>query len=228
MMLANAFQAMTPGTRLADRIADALLTNIRAGRFVPGNKLPTEATLASQFSVSRTVIREAVARLKLQGLVSSRQGSGIYVREAGIPPLSFDAHYAVSKQAVVQMVEVRRALEAEVASLAAQRRTLADVRRVRQAVAALNKAVKAGGDGVLEDVAFHRSIADAARNPFLLSTLQYLRRFLTGATRVTRANEARCDDFARQVQDEHALIVPTRTIGWPQSGAGQVVSSGSC
>ena len=82
------------------------------------------------------------------------------------------------------MVEVRRALEAEVASLAAQRRTEADVQAIREAITTLDQAVQAGGDGVREDVAFHRAIAKRPRT-FLLSTLQCLNRFLHGATRVT-------------------------------------------
>lgn len=201
------FPAIAPSARLSERVADALSGEIRAGRLRPGDKLPTEPELAEQFSVSRTVVREAVSRLKSVGLVESRQGSGVYVLEASIPPLSFDASYAVSKEAVIQMVEVRRALEGEVAGLAAQRRTAADVEAIREAIVTLDRAVASGGDGVMEDVAFHRAIAHAAGNPFLLSTLQYLSRFLHGATRVTRANEARRGDFARQVRDEHDAIL---------------------
>lgn len=201
------FKSITPGAYLSDQVADVLIAEIRAGRLAVGNKLPTEAALVVQFSVSRTVIREAVSRLKSLGLVDSRQGSGVYVKEAGFSPLNFDAKYADSKQAVIQMVEVRRALEAEVAALAAQRRTQADIKRIRQSIAALDKAVQAGGDGVDEDVQYHRAIAEAARNPFLIGTLEYLGQFLRGATRVTRANEARRADFARQVRDEHAMIL---------------------
>ena len=200
------FKSITPGAHLSDRVADALAAEIRAGRLVAGDKLPTEAVLVEQFSVSRTVVREAVSRLKSLGLVDSRQGSGVYVKDAGFSPLNFDPRYAVSKQAVIQIVEVRRALEAEVAALAAQRRTQADVERIRQSITALEKAVQAGGDGVSEDVRFHRAIAEAARNPFLIGTLEYLGQFLQGATRVTRANEARRADFARQVADEHEQI----------------------
>lgn len=218
------FTTMAPGARLADRVADALRSEIDAGRLAPGHKLPTEAALAQQFSVSRTVIREAVARLKSLGRVNARQGSGIFVQAMGIPPLSFEAHHAGSREAVVQMVELRRALEAEVAFLAAQRRDAADLRRIRQAIASLDKAVRGGGDGVQEDVAFHRSIADAARNPFLLSTLQYLGRFLTGATRITRANEARRADFAQQVRAEHAQIV--RAIEAADPAAARLAASG--
>lgn len=200
------FKSITPGANLSDQVADALAAEIRSGRLAVGVKLPTEAALVEQFGVSRTVVREAISRLKSIGQVQSRQGSGVYVKDAGFSPLHFDARYAVSKQAVIQMVEVRRALEAEVAALAATRRTSADLQRIRQAITALDKAVAAGGDGVEEDVAYHRAIADAAQNPFLISTLDYLRQFLRGATRVTRANEARRADFAAQVRDEHAAI----------------------
>lgn len=179
----------------------------------PGNRLPAEAALASAHGVSRTVVREAVTRLKSLGLVTSRQGSGVFVVESACVPLSFDARSAQSLQAVVQMVEVRRGLEAEVAALAAQRRGPADVQGIRQAMQALDEAARAGGDGAEQDVAFHRAIALAARNPFLISTLDYLRQFLRGVTRVTRANEARRQDFARQVHAEHEAIAKAIEAG---------------
>ena len=201
------FKPITPGAYLSDQVADALAAEIRAGRLAVGARLPTEAALVAQFAVSRTVVREAVSRLKSLGLVDSRQGSGVYVKELGFSPLNFDAKSAVSRQAVIQMVEVRRALEAEVAGLAAQRRTQTDIKRIAKSIALLDKAVQAGGDGVDEDVQYHRAIAEAARNPFLIGTLEYLGQFLRGATRVTRANEARRADFARQVSAEHDKIL---------------------
>jgi len=200
------FKPIMPGAYLSDQVAGVMAGNIRNGSLRAGDKLPTEAVLVDQFSVSRTVVREALSRLKSLGLVESKQGSGVYVKEVGFSPLNFDAKSAVSRQAVVQIVEVRRALEAEVAGLAAQRRTAADVKRIHKSIVQLDKAVRAGGDGVDEDVQYHLAIAEAARNPFLLGTLQYLGQFLQGATRVTRANEARREDFARQVRDEHAVI----------------------
>lgn len=209
--------ALTPvasGARLSEQVAQLLAAQVRDGAMPPGARLPTEAQLVAQLHVSRTVVREAVARLKSLGLVTSRQGSGVYVNEhAGFTPLSFDARHTSSLTAVKQMVELRRALESEVAALAAQRRTQAALRRIRQAVRALDKAVATGGDGVEEDVLFHRSIADAAGNPFLMDTLDYLAQFLRGATRVTRANEARRADFADQVKHEHAAIVQAIEAG---------------
>ena len=209
------YKSIAPSANLSDRVAEVLSAEIRAGRPAAGAKLPTEASLASQFAVSRTVIREAVSRLKSLQLVDSRQGSGFFVKEAGFPALNFDPHSAISLQAVIQMVEVRRALEAEVAELAAQRRSATDIKHIRAAIDALSSAVNAGGDGVEEDVNFHRAIAQAAKNPFLISTLDYLRQFLRGATRVTRANEARRADFTLQVRDEHAAIAKAIEAGDP-------------
>ncbi|BEP59491.1 FCD domain-containing protein [Variovorax sp. V213] len=209
------FQSIAPGARLADQVADALAAEVRSGRLSEGDRLPTEAALAEQFGVSRTVVREAVSRLKSLGLLDSRQGSGVYVRPAGVEPLRFEMPHVASREAVIQMVELRRALEAEVAALAAERRTPEDVQRIREAIEALHAAVAAGGNGADEDVRFHRAIAEAARNPFLIGTLQYLRQFLHGATRVTRANEARRADFAREVAREHAQIVEAIEAGDP-------------
>jgi GntR family transcriptional repressor for pyruvate dehydrogenase complex len=130
---------------LSDQVADALAAQIRDGQLGANSKLPTEAALVLRFAVSRTVVREALSRLKSLDLVESRQGSGVYVKEVGFSPLNFDVSSSVSRQAVIQMVEVRRALEAEVAALAAQRRKQTDIRRIRKALSQLDKAVQAGG-----------------------------------------------------------------------------------
>ena len=62
------FQSVSPTVHLSDQVADALSAEIRTGRFTVGNKLPSEAALALQFSVSRTVVREAVSRLEIHWL----------------------------------------------------------------------------------------------------------------------------------------------------------------
>ena len=197
------------GARLSEQLSEALALSIREGKLAPGHRLPTESALVQRFGVSRTVVREALSRLKTLGLVESRQGSGAFVKNSALP--SATEHLALapdgSLDAVMQMVEVRRALEAESAALAAARRSPQELEQIKAAIDALERAVAEGGDGVAEDVAFHAAIARAARNPYLLATLTYLSRFLIDATRVTRANEATRADFAQQVRDEHAAIV---------------------
>ena len=200
---------------LALELVDSLGDRIRDGRLAVGDKLPTEAAIMAEFDVSRTVVREAVSRLKSLGLVDSRQGSGVYVQAPGIEPLNFDLPHAASREAVMQIVEVRKALESEVAELAAQRGSAGDVAAIRHAMHRIAEAVQSGRDGVEEDVLFHRAIAQAAGNPFMISTLDYLAQFLKGATRVTRANEARRTDFADAVTQEHTHIVRAIEAGDP-------------
>lgn len=206
--------ALRVTARLSEQLADVLTASISDGQLDVGQRLPTEGQLTERFGVSRTVVREALSRLKMLGLIESRQGSGAFV----IQRLSTLKTQLVltpdgSIDAVMQMVEVRRALEAESAGLAAARRTAQDIRQIKSALLAIERAVAAGGDGVLQDVAFHSAIATAAGNPFLLATLAYLNQFLLDATRVTRANEAARDDFAQQVLAEHDLIVKAIVAG---------------
>ncbi|RVT53776.1 FadR/GntR family transcriptional regulator [Rubrivivax albus] len=201
------------GLRLSEQLADALAAGIREGQLPPGARLPTESALVARFGVSRAVVREALSRLKTLGLVASRQGAGAFVAQPAAPAPSLALAPDGSMAAVIQMVEVRRALEAESAALAAARRSAGDLRRIRAALAAVDRDVARGGDGVEADVAFHAAIAHAAGNPYLLATLGYLNRFLLDATRVTRANEATRAELGQQVRDEHAAIVAAIDAG---------------
>jgi GntR family transcriptional regulator, transcriptional repressor for pyruvate dehydrogenase complex len=190
--------------RLSDRLAARLGAQIESGALSPGDRLPTERELSLAHGVSRTVVREAVHQLKSRGLLLSRQGSGVFVAPAPLArALSFDATTAGSMTAVVQVREVRRALDGEIAALAAERAT-------RSQVAALKRALRdvehATGDGVDEDLAFHRALAEATGNPQFIRLLAFLEQYLTEAMRVTRANEAWRADFSAQVGDEHRAI----------------------
>ena len=82
-----------------------------------------------------------------------------------------------------------------------------DMTEIDRALAAISQAVADGGDGVKEDVAFHRSIARATGNPYFLTTLAFVSQFLEAATRVTRGNEARHANLMRDVMQEHIAIV---------------------
>lgn len=207
-------QAPVASRRLSDQLAAVLAGQVATRQLVPGDRLPTEQQLAQAHGVSRTVVREAVHQLKSQGLLRSRQGSGVYVAAgAAHQGLSFDATVLESIDAVVQVVEVRRALEGEIAALAAERATRAQVAALRRALAALDVAVAAGGDGVAEDLAFHRAIAQATGNPQFQQLLGFLEQYLREAMRVTRGNEARRDDFAQAVRAEHHAVVEAIAAG---------------
>ena len=194
--------------RLSDRLAAALTAQIDSGALRPGDRLPTEAQLAARHGVSRSVVREAVQRIKSRGLLLSRQGSGVYVAPPPAHrPLAFDPKVLESMDAVVQVVELRRVLEGEIAALAALRSTRAQQAGLKRSLKAIDTAMAAGDDGVDEDMAFHRAIGEATGNPQFSRLLAFLEQYLREAMRVTKGNEARREDFMRQVRDEHRAIV---------------------
>ena len=192
---------------LADRITRVLTEQIRSGHYPVNARLPTEKFMTEHYGVSRTVVREAISRLKSEGLVDTRQGSGTVVRD---PKASQVFRVARDDErpalGVVRIIELRRGIEAEMAALAAQRRTGAQMAAIRRALKAIDKAVRAGGDGVDEDLEFHLAISRAAGNPYFTELLSLLTYALQDAIRVTRHNEARRADLAAGVRAEHEAI----------------------
>ena len=88
-----------------------------------------------------------------------------------------------------------------------------------EALAAIDEEVADGHDGVRADVAFHRTIAQATGNPYFIRTLEFVSQSLETATRITRTNEARREDFSRQVHEEHQAIVAAIRLGDPLAAA---------
>jgi GntR family transcriptional repressor for pyruvate dehydrogenase complex len=202
----NGVRAGAGGT-LADRITELLATQIRSRAYPANARLPTEKFMTEHYGVSRTVIREAISRLKSEGLVETRQGSGTVVRD----PQDFEAFRLGRSDedpalGVVRIIELRRGIEAEMAALAAERRTAAEMTQIQQTLAGIAQAVANGGDGVQEDLAFHMAISRATHNTHYTELLGMLTRALHDAIRVTRSNEARRADLAAEVLAEHQSI----------------------
>jgi len=201
--------------RLSDRLAERLGHEIDAGRLRPGDRLPTEQRLADAHGVSRTVVREAVHQLKSRGLLRSRQGSGVYVTAPPAAALQLDLSLIASLDDVMQVREVRRALEAETAALAAERATRLQVGALRRALKAIDRSAAEGRDGVEEDLAFHRLLAQAAGNPHFGRILEFLEQYSEEAMRVTRRNDATRAEFVEAVRLEHRAIVDAIDAGDP-------------
>jgi GntR family transcriptional regulator, transcriptional repressor for pyruvate dehydrogenase complex len=206
------------GMSLAARVAAALQDKIRSGSLPDGARLPTEHALAQHFGVSRTVIREAIAALKAEGLVETRQGSGAYLRRPD--PTRIEAAFRIdplTRAAVgnlLQLIEVRRVIEAEIAALAATQRSAGQLAEIHRALARIDASE---GDGVEEDVGFHLALARATGNPYWAGMVEMFAGQLRTAVTVTRANEARRRDFAEQVRGEHARICQAVAAGDPDA-----------
>jgi GntR family transcriptional repressor for pyruvate dehydrogenase complex len=194
--------------KMPERVTQALLVLIRDGTYPAKSRLPSEIEMSQRFGVSRTVVREAVSRLKSEGLVESRQGSGLFVREASPDtPFRIDPAVVDSIQTVLQVAELRRGLESEIAALAAERANKLQTAEIRACLKAIDTDVAAGKDGVDADMEFHRSIARATGNPHFIALLDFLGQFLKGAMTTSRAWEARAASTRNEVRAEHQALM---------------------
>ena len=195
-----------PSVNRAEEVARVLRDQIRSGTLLPDMRLPSENMMATQFGVSRAIIREAIARLKNEGLVKTRQGSGAYVRDNDITSLNLDPDIRKSLESVLAIVELRKGIEAEAAALAAERRSRKELARIERALANIAQLTREGSDSSKADILFHRAIAEAAHNPYYIAVLDYLSQFVLTAIRVSRRNTALPISFAREVEAEHHTI----------------------
>ncbi|MCA0964680.1 FadR/GntR family transcriptional regulator [Salipiger bermudensis] len=154
------------GRTLVETVREALRDQIRAGNYPPGTRLPSEAQMTQDFNVSRTVIREAIASLRADGLVEPRQGAGVFVLTPPAPvELPFQNIDFVRISSMIELLELRTAVEAEAAALAALRRSPAQEEGIIGCLREVDRAANAGELTVEADFALHLAIAEATNNP---------------------------------------------------------------
>lgn len=193
-------------TPLADQAAEILLERIRAGEWTLGQKLPGETTLAPQLGVGRSTVREAIRQLAGRGVLTTRQGSGVFVAALDVPE-DWDA--VLRRADIVSVIEARIAIESEAAALAAERRTAVDVRAIRRALDARAQAAPGIESHVDADTAFHRTIVAASHNSILLDLFDALtprlRQAMIEMLRI-RTEHGGPEDHARHVRLAQTVI----------------------
>lgn len=204
----------------AEKVIETLKARIEAGDLQPGDKLPTEVELVRDFGVSRTVVREAIAALAGDGLVQARQGAGVFVLDrpkTGLGGLAMDLRGSLS--AVLNVLEVRMAVEIEAAALAAQRRSAAQEGDIREAFERFTRELLADKPTGEADFLFHRAIATATNNPFYVEILDVLGRrtiprdlFSMVAPEVVQSR-----GYLESLQTEHAAILDAIALSDPDA-----------
>jgi DNA-binding FadR family transcriptional regulator len=204
---------------LAREVVQRLGDRIRDGRWPGGEQLPSESALMDEFGVSRTVVREALSQLQAAGLVRTRHGVGTFVIGAGAAQaFQVQPDELATLRDVVALLELRVGVETECAALAAQRRTVAQLALMREALDDFAQAVAAGDDAVAADRRFHLELARATDNPRFAELMTTL-----GASMIPRARladpprsaayanaspHARADrDYLLRVNAEHEVIL---------------------
>lgn len=208
---------LTPQRNRTAEVAERIAALISSGKLAPGSRLPTELELMDAMGVSRTVVREAVAALKADGLVVTRQGSGAFVaHDATRIPFRIDPDRISTIADVIAVMELRLAVEVEVAAIAAERASAAAIKTIERSLAAIDRAISAGESAVAEDFAFHQAIAKATGNAHFISFLTFLgahvipRQSIRSA--MTGTEQAA---YLARIQAEHAEIAAAIRKGDP-------------
>lgn len=190
-------------------VVDKLTADIRSGRWQTGAKLPTEALIMKDLSVSRTVVREAISRLQAAGLVQTRHGVGSFVlpQDAGA---AFRVHpeQLGTLREIVTLLEFRISVETEAAALAALRRTEDNLSQMQAALKRFNEALEGGHDAVASDLQFHHEIARSSHNPHFFDLLSSLGQGMIPRARLDPAAQTQPERLAylRRVNQEHESI----------------------
>jgi len=192
---------------LSDHVYDQLLGLIGSDAYAADARLPGENELAKQLNVSRPVLRQALIRLRTEGRIYSRKGSGNYVGEIEPQAEIVEFGSLTNIADIRSFLEYRCSVEGEIAARAAQHRSPAELAEIRLRRQWFEDALAHGQAGIEEDIAFHKAIAQACGNRFFVMTLAALTaqtRFSINLVRQLsqRAIDARFEEVCR----EHQLI----------------------
>jgi GntR family transcriptional regulator, transcriptional repressor for pyruvate dehydrogenase complex len=199
---------------LADQVAEHLLQRIEHQVLPAGTPLPSEAQLAAEFGVSRPVVREALRALEAIGVVDVANGKRAIVRPLSGEPLSvfFQRVARLRQGALVELLEVRKGIEIESATLAARRHTVEEAAELRRIVAEMREHLHEPERYTQLDVTLHLRVARASRNLVLFHLVESIRDPLQETIREGLHRRIN-DEQIERVQELHEQLVEAITTG---------------
>jgi GntR family transcriptional repressor for pyruvate dehydrogenase complex len=198
-----------PSRSLSEEVTDRLAEQIISGELAAGAKLPSEQEMMTGMGVSRTVVREAVAALRARGLVITRHGVGAFVDlDTSRRPYVIDPEGLGSLNSVLEVLELRMAVESEAAAIASERATAVQIKAIREAQRVLGRAIANGERAVKEDFAFHLAIAAATQNHRFVEFLEFLGRLIIPrqSIRSSDGSPEGLRKYLSRIETEHEAI----------------------
>lgn len=190
---------------LADLVFERMHRAIKSGAYKPDERLPTEHDLAAEFEVSRPIVREALRRLREQGLIQSRRGAGSFVRNLGLrQPLGFGQ--LEDEQGLLNCYEFRLILEPAAAAAAAKRHNETELVAIRAALELMRDATSRQAHREDADFQFHLAIARAAQNSYFSTAMEALKDHIAVGMRFHGASIKRETSGLEAVFAEHEAI----------------------
>ena len=198
-------EALNTRRSLADAVFDRMHRAIKSGSYNADERLPTEHALAAEFQVSRPVVRDALQRLRDQGLIYSRRGSGSFVRDHGLrEPLGFGQMENLSD--LQHCYDFRLTIEPEAAAMAASRRSDQAIIEIKAALDMLRDATNRQAHRADADFMFHQRIAQASGNPYFATAMQALEDHIAIGMRFHGMSLRSTSDGLQHVFVEHMAI----------------------
>ncbi|MFJ9415028.1 FadR/GntR family transcriptional regulator [Streptomyces sp. NPDC101227] len=202
---------------LVDTVVETLRSQLTSGEWKVGARIPTEHALAEQLEVGRNTVREAVRVLVHAGMLRSRQGEGTFVVSTADPG---EIMRGVQRAGIRDVLELRIALEAEAARLAALRHEPADLERMRAALDAQAELADAEGQpdaSSLElyadhDIAFHKAVVEAAHNAALTATYGWF----SSSVREALVSALGDQEMPKIVHGDHRAVLDAIATGDPE------------
>ncbi|WP_321793581.1 FadR/GntR family transcriptional regulator [Caballeronia sp. J97] len=193
---------------LADRIYSDILNSIMEGEFKEGDRLLTEHALAERFATSRPTVREALARLRADGIIVTRRGSGTIVGRRPDPDVRRFAPLETLSD-IRRCYEFRVVTESGAAELAAIKAEEDDIRAIQKAWDQLERVVETQqGIGAKDDFAFHLAVARASKNQFFITVLSFIEEQVEVSMNLSRnLSFVKTLERQRLVQREHLDVL---------------------
>lgn len=152
--------------KLYEEIVEQITRLIKSGHYKIGDKLPSFQELSEMFGVGKPTLREALSVLASSGVLEIRHGNGTFIKRLPVDPEDILTQLGnVEGEQLLSWLEYRRAIETEAASLAAERRSEADILAMEEVEQRLEGEIALGAITVEPDYQFHYRIALATQNP---------------------------------------------------------------
>ncbi|RCK50800.1 GntR family transcriptional regulator [Thalassospira profundimaris] len=198
-------QKVAPRKSLGDLVFERLQRAIKSGAYGADERLPTEYDLASEFEVSRPIVREALQRLREQGLVYSRQGAGTFVRSSGVKePLGFGQLENIAD--LQNCYEFRLTMEPAAAAAAATRYDEFSLQHIADALDLMRDATTRRRHREDADFSFHLAIARASGNHYFSTAMEALKDHIAVGMQFHGLSLKMTQGGLRHVFDEHKAI----------------------
>ncbi|MGF6534130.1 GntR family transcriptional repressor for pyruvate dehydrogenase complex [Paraburkholderia sp. GAS33] len=194
-------------TGLPDKIYGDILNRILEGEYKEGERLPTEHALAERFETSRPTVREALARLRADGIIVTRHGSGTTVARRPDPDVRRFAPLETLSD-IRRCYEFRIVTEGGAAELAAEKAEVDDIDAIQFAWDELERIVETQGIGAKDDFSFHLAVARASKNPFFITVMSFIEEQIVFSMNLSRnLSLVKTVERQRLVQAEHLAVL---------------------